>query len=339
MSIGVALIGSGFMGRTWANVTNALPNATLRGVHGGSRASQLAADARCRHYEHLDDMLGDPSADLVIIASPPPFHAKAAVKAAEAGKSVFVEKPMANSIEECDEMVAACERAGVRLGVVSQHRFREGPRRAYDLVRSGGIGELSMIRVLGASTGWWDVSVTKDPWTLDPEQQGAYAGWGSHTCDLLRWFTGSDADLTFALFGHYQPEPPPDRSAMVTYRFVSGSMAQVWMTYDLPQPGLGSVMQFLIVGTEGLIRMDSYGLTEVARSGRWENVYEQARIDTTDPANPLRLRAYSAHLQDMVNAVAEGHAPQISGADGRAVVSMLVAAEKSARSGQSVSHR
>lgn len=339
MSIGIALIGSGFMGRTWANVTNALPNASLRGVHGGSRAAVLAADTRCRHYERFDDVLEDHSVDLVVIASPPRFHAAATVKAAQAGKSVFVEKPMANSREECDDMVTACERAGVQLGVVSQHRFREGPRRAHELVQSGAIGEVSMVRVLGASTGWWDVTVTKDVWTLDPEQQGAYAGWGSHTCDLLRWFADSDTDLTFALFAHYQPDPPPDRSAMVTYRFASGSMAQIWMTYDLPQPGLGSVMQFLIVGTEGMIRMDSYGLTEIARGGGWERVFEQAPIDTTDPANPLRLQAYSAHLQDMVDAVAEGHAPQVSGSDGRAVVGMLAAAEESARTGQSVSRR
>ncbi len=106
--------------------------------------------------------------DLVVLASPPAVHRDQAVAAAAAGKHVLVEKPMAQDAAECAAMVEACRAAGVRLSVVSQHRFRDTPAAAHRLIADGAIGEVRMIRLTGAEVGWWDLKARGDEWKLDP---------------------------------------------------------------------------------------------------------------------------------------------------------------------------
>ena len=80
---------------------------------------------------------------------------------------------MAQSASECAEMVEACRAAGVRLAVVSQHRFRDAPVAAKKLIDDGAIGDVRIMQVTGAEVGWWDLKARGDEWKLDPRQQTA----------------------------------------------------------------------------------------------------------------------------------------------------------------------
>ena len=120
------------------------------------------------------------------------------------------------------------------MSIVSQHRFRAAPAYAKRLIDDGAIGQVRMVRAIGPECGFWDTSVTQDEWKLDPNQQTAFASWGTHACDLLRWFIGSRPTQGYAVIDHFDDSPPPGSSAMATYRFENGAMAQVWMSYDIP---------------------------------------------------------------------------------------------------------
>jgi predicted dehydrogenase len=333
-AVGIGVLGSGFMGRTWAEVADRhLPGARLVGVAGGRRAPGLAAEHGCALYDDLAGLLDDPAVGVVVLATPPAGHAEQAEAAAAAGKHLLIEKPMANSVRDCRRIAEACAAAGVACAVVSQHRFRAAPRAARALVDAGGIGTVTMVRAIGPEVGFWDTEKTMDQWKLDPLQQSAFASWGAHACDLVRWFVGDEADLAFAVFGAYTDAPPPGRSAMATYRFRGGAMAQLWMSYDIPPPGLGSGLQLQLVGTRGMVELDSYGTVRVGDAGGWRVEFQQPPFDAADPADPVRLTAYRDQLADLLAAAAAGRAPLVDAAEGTATTAMLEAAERSARDG------
>lgn len=334
---GIGVLGSGFMGRTWSEVAaNHVAGAELIAVAGGRRAPALAADYGCVWHDGYDALLADGAVELVVLTTPPAGHEEQVLAAARAGKHVLVEKPMAQNAAECARMVAACAEASVALGVVSQHRFRAAPAAAKRLIDDGAIGRVTMVRAIGPEVGFWDTSKTQDEWKLDPNQQTTYASWGAHACDLVRWFLADEPDLAFAMFEQYGADSPPMRSAMASYHFRGGAMAQLWMSYDIPAPGLGSGLQLQLVGTEGMIELDAYGVVRLGRADGWTVAFEQPPFDPLDPVSAPRLEAYALELTDVIQAARAGRAPAVDGVQGLATTAMLEAAERSARSHQAV---
>jgi predicted dehydrogenase len=332
----VGVVGSGFMGRTWSEVAaRHAADSTLVAVAGGRRAPQLAADYGVDLEPTVEGLIARDDIDVVVLASPPKVHLDQTRLAAAAGKHQLVEKPMAQDVRECRAMVEACRAVGVRLAVVSQHRFRDTPSAAHRLISEGAIGEVRMIRLTGAEVGWWDLEARGDTWKLDPAQQTAYASWSAHGCDLMRWFAGSDATTSFASITNFSGVPPAvGQSAMVHYEFASGAIAQVWMTYEMPAPGLTPGFEFVIVGSDGIIRLDPYGQLLLGRGDGWQLVAEQPGFDPLDASDPTRLAAYRRQLEDLFHAVEEGRDPLVNGEEGLATVAMIDAAEASAESGR-----
>ena len=331
-SVGVGVVGSGFMGRTWAAVVQRTRGAHLVAVAGGRRAAALAADYGVP-TETPDELLSDPDVGLVLVLTPPRSHVDYAIAAAKHGKHILIEKPMANSAADCDRIIDVTRRNDVRLGVVSQHRFRASPVAAKKLIDDGVIGDVRMIRVIGPTAGY---DAPDDKWKFDPEEQTVYADWAAHANDITRWLAGSRPTVGYALARSFTPDPPPDQSIFALYQFESGVIADIWLTYEIPQPGLGSALQFLITGSKGMIEFDSYGAVRLGRDGGWETVYEQPPFDPTDPLNPVRIRAYGDELEDVLAAIAEHREPRMNGHEGRVTIEMVEAGERSIRSGKAI---
>jgi predicted dehydrogenase len=335
------VIGSGFMGRTWSEVAaHHASGASLVAVTGGTRARALADDYGVSLAPSVEALLARTDIDAVVVASPPAVHRVQALLAAASGRQLLVEKPMAQSVAECAEMVAACSAASVRLSVVSQHRFRDAPLAAKRLIEEGAIGDVRMIQLTGAEVGWWDMAARGDLWKLDPLQQTAWASWAAHSCDLVRWFTGAEGSVAFARMTNFSGTPPEvAQSAAVLYELTSGALVQITMSYEFPQPGLAPAWPWLIVGSDGMVRLDPYGKVELGRGAGWETVFEQGPFDTLDPVDPVRLRAYARQLEDLVAAVDGGYEPLVSGEEGMRTTAMLEAAESSAASAAAVAVR
>ncbi len=264
MTVRVGIVGSGFMGRTWAEVAASHSRGTsLSAITGGRRAAALASDMGVPLEPRLETLL------------------------------------------------------------------------ARDDVE-GAIGEVRMIQLTGAEVGWWDLAARGDAWKLDPSQQTAWASWGAHSCDLLRWFSGADGELAFARITNFSGEPPDvGQSAVITYEMTSGVLAQILMSYEFPPPGLSPSWRWRIVGSTGIIELDPYAYVRLGRGDGWEVVAEQAPFDPMDASDPIRLRAYARQLEDLVAAIVEGRDPLVSGQEGRSTTAMLDAAERSAASGTS----
>ena len=315
------------MGRTWTEVAaNHVDETDVVAVAGGSRAAALAADYGAAAEASPDALLRRTDIDLVVVTTQPDSHAEYVVAAAKAGKHILVEKPMARNVAECQAMADAAAAAGVRLAVCSQHRFRASPRAALDLIARGEIGDVRMVRAQGVITQTEEVPPDNEP----------YDDMGFHVCDLLRAIVGSPATLAFGLQASFKPTPPARQSTMALYEFESGAMAQVWITYELPEPGLGSMMQYLITGSKRMIRLDSYGKVELGDEAGWKVAFEQPAFDPNNVNDPIRLRAYADELRDVVGAIRERREPLVNGRWGRDTMAMLDAVRLSADRGEAV---
>lgn len=337
MTYGIGMAGSGFMGRTWSEAAvNHVADTHLAGVAIGRRAEKLAADYGVPLHADFDEMLANPDVDIVVLATPPAVHLEEVLAAAAAGKHILVEKPMAQNVDECRQMTAACIDAGVTMSVVSQQRFRGVPGGVKRLIDEGAIGEVRMMRIIGPSVGFWDTSVTQDEWKLDPNQQTAFASWGAHACDLARWYSGSTPVHGFAYIDHFDDTPPPMSSAMASYRFASGAMAQIWMSYDIPEPGLGGGLQIEVVGSSGIIQADAFSEIRLGNADGWSVEFTMPDFDPTDATDPVRLGAYKMQVQDLVDAIDEGRPPMVDGPNGTETIAMIDAAELSASTGNGI---
>lgn len=333
------VVGAGSMGAIYAHcLNNLVQGASLGGVTGGTRAPALASTHGVSYAPTLEALLARDDIDAVALTSPTQAHLSQTLAAAAAGKHVFVEKPMAVGVEDCDAMIQACGAAGVELAVNSVTRYRRGVRQAKDLVDQGAIGTIRMIR----HTYSWiltDYSGGKS-WTVEPGAGSPFLDQGAHCNDVLRWFTGSEPVLCLAQYASYGSAPPPNQSAMVTYRFENGVMADLWASYEFPSPGLGRrgwTIDYMFVGSDGIIDVEYYGSLRLGRGDTWETLYEHPVVDIIrDPLDPNRMYPYADQLQDFVDALAAGRRPLVTGEDGRAGIEMAVAADIAAATNQAV---
>ena len=320
------IVGSGGMGETWAEVaTRAAPAASVTAVWGGRNAPVLAAAYGVPVAGSLADLLARPDVDAVVITTPQETHAEFTIQAARAGRQVLIEKPMSMTVAEADRMVAAADDAEITLGVVSQHRFRPTPIATRERIAAGAIGTVRMAEASGTV-----------PW---PEYRRDRAPWmelGAHLCDILRWLVGSEPVDVSARFATYGAAARYPQSAMATFGFASGAMGRVWLTFELPPPGLGSQMQFLVVGSGGILELDSYAAARLGDVDGWRVIAEQAEPDPNDILDPLRLESYAGQFRDFVAAVREGRPPAVDGNAGRTTMAMLEAAMTSDAEGRTV---
>ena len=334
MSVGVGLLGSGFMAHTYAEcLAKHVPNAHLVAVALGSRAPGLCDEYGVALEPTADALLARDDVQAVIIATPHSTHFALTLAAASAGRHVYLEKPMAVTLADCDGMVAACREAGVLLTVNHVTRYRRSPGTAKRLLREGAIGELRMVRVLSSVIGYLP---DDHGWAKNPEEGGAWLDMGVHMFDALRWFTDSEVDTIFASIRDFGGLEHQRRSGMADIVMRNGVLAQVLISMEMPAPGLGSQSQWTLIGSDGIIESDSYGKVRLGRGEGWELAYEMPPFAlNADVYSPVRLEAFAAQVEGFAAAIETG-GQSLAGEDGRAAVEVVEAAARSSASGNAV---
>lgn len=184
--IGWGILGCGRVAdKRIAPAINASGAATLAAVC--SRSIDKARDFANRHnaghaHGSLDSFLNDPSVQIVYIATPNACHLADALACLKAGKHVMVDKPMALTVKDSQAIIDAAHSADRRLGIMHQQRFHPANRQAIDLIRSGTLGRLLMVR---AQVGMW--YPRSDNWRLDPAMAGGgvLMDLGPHALDIV----------------------------------------------------------------------------------------------------------------------------------------------------------
>jgi predicted dehydrogenase len=337
--IGIGIIGSGYMGRTYAEcVARYNTGARLIAVAGGSRAPGLAADYGVETESSVEALLHRADIDAVIITSPQSAHCEQTLAAAECGKHVLVEKPMAPSTAECHQMIDSCSANGVALSVIKPWRYRGATRGLFESVQRGDIGEVRMISL------WWlypRVPFIGKEWFRDPKEGGLFLDAGSHCFDFLRWVAGSEPTRLYAQVANYNNEGETPRSTMTTLAFENGVMASLWLSYEVPSPGWPNTdFRARVVGSTGELDTHGYGALQLGRGDSWTTLYEQAPMDYINrPMDRVRLEAFFDMTQDFIDALRDGRRPPVTGEDGLAAVAMVEAGYRSSTLGQAVTPR
>lgn len=335
--VGIGIIGSGFMGRTYAEtISKCCQRARLAAVAGGSRAEQLAADYGVALETEVDALAARDDVDAVFIATPHHVHAEQALAAIAAGKHVLIEKPMAASVGQCDAILDASEKAGVRCSIAFSQRCRKCNIRAKTLIDQGAIGRVRQVEEMClVATGLAGMPA----WQSDRENLGTLFGHAVHNFDRLRWLTGAEIKTVYAKCGSLESDTQVEGSSMVLMTLTDGTVASLWSSFQVPKPSFPrSQFSARIIGEEGLIDLDAYGELRLARDGQWEVVERQAPIDWQGKGflDPVRLESYGRQCQDFIDAVIEGRSPQVVGWDGRQAVAAALAAYRSSDTGTEV---
>jgi UDP-N-acetyl-2-amino-2-deoxyglucuronate dehydrogenase len=344
MAVRFGIVGAGAMARAYAQaLTTDVPDGELLAVAGGSRAPEVARDYGVEVDASPSELFARADVDAVIVATPPSSHMPLTIEAAEAGKHVLVEKPMARTVEECDAMIEAAERAGVLLSINKLSRYRDSPRGAKEAIDRGDIGAVRMIQMQLTQAGYEDhmpaKTLGKVAWINDAAEGSTFLDWGCHAADLLRWYAGGDAISAFGRFHDYaaNPTPPLLRSGMVQYELEGGVLAQIWCTTEIAPPGLGTDMRCLIMGSAGTLDVDMYGKLRLGRGEAWTVLCEQPPIDyMNNPWDPNRIRGWARQTQEFAAAVLGNGEPGVSPRDGRAAIEMVEAVERSSEMGEAV---
>jgi 1,5-anhydro-D-fructose reductase (1,5-anhydro-D-mannitol-forming) len=324
--IGWGIVGLGRIADTEiAPAVAAAANSTLAGVV--SRTAAKAEEFAARHgaaaaYDDYAALLADPSVDAVYIATPNALHADQVVAAAEAGKHVLCDKPLATSVTEAERAVAACEAAGVRLGITFQTRNHEGMRDIRDLLAAGGIGSVRLVQVeLGTGRK------LPQGWRTDPGLAGVGVmhNLGVHAYDLLRFLLGAEVVEATAVVD-VEPGFSVDTLALALLRFDNGALAYVNANQSLPntQPDLS------VHGTEGAV----FGRS-VTRPNLTGSISVTGR-EGSSQRSVSSAGAFVTTVGDFAGAVLEGRVPSPSGLDGLRSVELIDALARSARERRSV---
>lgn len=340
-TIGVGMVGSGFMGLTYSEVVaNHATGCKLVAITGGRRAGQLAADYNVAAEPTIDAMLARDDIHAVVLATPDVDRVELTLKAAAAGKHVLAEKPMAPTVAECDQMIAACAAAKVNLGVVKTERYRKITRKAKGLIDDGTLGPVQMLRTVSAFPLPLSTQLFEDrKWMSDPRSGGLFMGMASHNTDFLRWLTGRNVVKVFAQATTFSEIPGPPLSVMAQIVFEGGIMAQMWITGELPSPSLpSSEVRFQAFGRDAMFDLENFEYLDLGKGDKWERIYTPERFDyLKEPKSPIRLFPHIGVIQDFIDSILEQRAPGVGGAEGRAAVEICEACLISARTGEAVS--
>lgn len=324
--VAVGLIGAGRMGALHAeNLARRVPGARLAAIADPSLPAARRLAERTGGPDPTDDvhaLLRSPWIEAVVIASPARTHGELAAEAAEAGKAVFCEKPMAVTLAESDRAIAAAHRSGVPLQVGFNRRYDRGFRAGRDLIASGGIGTPHLLR-----------SLTRDPKLADP---AAVPPWTIfletliHDFDILRWLNpGAEAVEVFAMADALVRPDFKEHglldTATVLIRFANGAIATAEASF---QAVYGYDVRGEVFGSEGMTGIGGLRRTDMVSYGPSGAAAECVTYDQD------RFRdAYTAELADFVDCVRTGRTPAVTGEDARASLAIALAAIESATTG------
>jgi len=202
-TIGVAVIGTGRAGMIHAaNFVHGVRRCRLVALADSVEQAVLAAGNELGVEDTYTDFraaLRHPHVDAVVIATPTSLHAEIAVAAAEHGKHILCEKPMAITVAECDAMLAATERAGVVLQIGFMRRYSEDFLAAKARIDAGDIGSVVQVKTLTHGPS------QPKPWMFNLQHSnGPLAEVNSHDIDTVRWMSGSEFADVYAIAGNYR---------------------------------------------------------------------------------------------------------------------------------------
>lgn len=322
------MIGAGRVGKNHSNaITGYVPGAQIATLVDPAKEVLEATGAEFgieNRFTSLEEALDKAEFDAVVITTPTFTHRQLAVQAAAAGKHVFLEKPMALNLEECDDIIASVKKAGVILQVGFMRRFQPEFAAAAERIEAGEIGTPMMVKSNTHGPG------LPPAWARDlKSSNGMLAEVNSHDWDTVRWLMSSDLERVYTEVANlkgaeYQVDTPHFYdNCLVDIRFMSGGLGLI---SGICPCGYGYDARVEIVGSKGIMQIGELkGQPLLVCTDR-----DQGLITPIYRTWPERFKmGYIGEFQHFVDCIQKQKTPKVGGAEGRMAVAGVLAGTKS----------
>ncbi|MDR2788663.1 MAG: Gfo/Idh/MocA family oxidoreductase [Candidatus Accumulibacter sp.] len=339
--IRIGLYGYGKVAELHAQAIKASSEAELVSVCGRNRERRDAFAARwgIASRDTPEDMARRDEAGAVIVSTPHPQHRDGVLKCFAAGLHALVEKPMALSTAECDDMIAAARDAGKVLSVVCQRRWFPSSQRIRRAIDEGKIGKPVLCQL--TLLGWRDRTYyDSDPWRgkWATEGGGILINQAPHQIDLMHWFMGPHEEIHGFWDNFNHPYIEVDDSAVAVVRFKNGGIGSV-LASNSQKPGIyakvhvhGDAAYSVGVQTDGgaMFIAGMSGIAEPPLNDLWTIPEERDLLDEWRADDEAFFRTIDAtvhfftlQIDDFCGAIREGRKPVSTGEDGRETVRFI----------------
>jgi predicted dehydrogenase len=344
-SVRVGLVGSGFVTSIHAEALKRLSGVELAGVasptpgNAAKFAGHHGIRYHCTDYRALFDRR---DIDLVVLGLPNDLHCEATMLAAQAGKHVVVEKPMAMNLAECDRMIEACAQAGVMLGYAEELCFAPKYVRLKQLVDEGALGKIHLVKQSEKHDG------PHSAWFYDTRRSGGGVTFdmGCHAIEFFRWLLGRDGSKAriagaYAQMGtHVHGDRTiAEDEALLILDFDGGAIGLAEESWT--KPG-GMDDRAEVFGTEGQAYADMLHGNSIRTFSRGGYGYAVEKAGATQGWSfpvfeEIWNYGFPQEMEHFVGCVRSGAVPMENGHDGRAVVEAVCALYASASEGRRIS--
>jgi len=334
-----ALIGCGRIAKRHADLltNDCIPGAKLVGVFDidPNVAVTFAEKYDVKAYRDYDELLHLPNVDVVSVLTPSGLHAEHTIAAAQAGKHVVVEKPMAMRLEDADAMIAACDHAGVKLFVIKQNRFNIPIVKAREALNSGRFGKLVLgtVRVRWCrQQAYYDQADWRGTWSMDG---GVLANQASHHVDMLEWFMG-EVESVHARAITALVDIEAEDTAVATLKFNNGALGIIEATTATrPKDMEGS---FSILGEMGMVEVGGFAMNEIRHWAFQDASSDDDTVRENFSINPPNVYGFGhqAYYEHVMKCLEGEGAALVDGLEGRKSLELITALYESIETGQPV---
>ncbi|MBU2957985.1 Gfo/Idh/MocA family oxidoreductase [Paracoccus sp. 1_MG-2023] len=337
--VGVALIGAGMIAPTHvAALSDARDKVRLRTVisRRPERAQHLAelyAGETPEFSSDLAAVAADPSIQVAIVATPPSVRRDVIAELARSGTHILLEKPVGRNPHEAREVVEICEKAGVTLGVLFQHRMRAPSQAAARLVADGGLGRLGLVEIavpLWRAQSYYD---ELDRGTYERDGGGVLITNAIHSIDLALSLTGPVASVQAMTATTSLHRMEAEDFAVAGLRFRNGAAGSL-IAGTAMYPHRTEVIRLHFDNAS--LRLDKDALQIDWRDGRHE---VEAQDDAPRDVNPLSGGKHEWHqavIEDFIDALRHGRKPMVTGREALISHDLIAAIEASSRDGRRI---
>ncbi|MBE3138791.1 MAG: Gfo/Idh/MocA family oxidoreductase [Actinobacteria bacterium] len=345
--IGFGIIGCGAIGDIHAKSINNADSAKLLAVSDIDleKAKKFSQKYNVKYYQDYKKLLERKDIDVVNICLPSGMHMQSCVDAAEAGKNILCEKPLEVNLDKIDHINEVVRKNKVKLGVVFQKRFQESSRcikKALEDEKLGRVISGSIYIKYYRSQEYYDSANWRGTWKYDGG--GCLMNQGIHDVDLLQWFLGPVKSVYAITDTVAHKRIEVEDIAVAVIRFKNGAKGIIEASTSC-YPGFPILLQ--IYGTLGTIILRDDKITDwkfinptkedldFSKQIINQKKAELEDIDRSDPIAVLKNR-HKYQIEDMIRAINNNVAPEITGEEARKSVEIILAIYKSSRTGEEV---
>jgi len=322
----VSFIGVGRWAGVLADAAKRSKRIEIAGCHSRSEEKMAAFTGKFGGVakKTFKDVMVDDGVDAIVVTTPNSFHAPLAIEAFKNGKHVFVDKPMALTVRDCEKMIAAAKETGRILAIGHKDRRLPMVRRAKELIDQGAVGHVVLIESSHSDPLGLRLTPQDWQWYQKETPGGPLCGLTVHHGDTFQYLVGPVKRVTaFISKIHGKAETDDVMSAAV--EFENGVLGYLGGAYITPKRKL-----LQINGTEGVIVVDfERGSVHYQKKGTPKPVKQESLAD----GDAQRKEACFAELDEFARCIQEGGRPETAGEEGLAAWAIMEAIIKSAKSG------